>query len=340
MLYKRAGTPYWWVRFRVSGVEVRRSTGTQDRARAEQFEKKLRDAAWEQSRLGVQRYTWDEAIARWLRENAAKRSLQRDKDAFAAAAPYFEGGILQEITRAELAKFRQILEDGRAPGTVLRMLAPIRAVLRACVGWGWLTEAPIITMPKIERGEPRFITRAQFEKLAKELPEHLQPMARFSVETGQRFSSVAGLQWTAVDLKRRHAYVTGSTSKSKRPIAMPLNAAAVAVVKAQVGKHPVYVFADHKGRAPIGSVKTAWGNAVKRAGLDGFRWHDLRHTWASWHTMNGTPPIVLKELGGWASLAMVERYSHLSAGHLAQWAESGTKKGSAASKKTRKQAVL
>jgi integrase len=102
----------------------------------------------------------------------------------------------------------------------------------------------------------------------------------------------------------------------------------LAVLKEQKGNHPVYVFAypkkvngEIKMHAPITSVKTAWLKAVKRAGLDGFRWHDLRHTWASWHSQNGTPPIILKELGGWASLAMVERYSHLNAGHLQQWVE-------------------
>ena len=56
-------------------------------------------------------------------------------------------------------------------------------------------------------------------------------------------------------------------------------------------------------------------------GLRDFRWHDLRHTWASWHVQAGTPLLVLKELGGWASLDMVLRYAHLSADHLAEHAE-------------------
>ena len=327
MLYKRPGNPTWWVRFRIRGREIRRSTRTRDKSQAERLEQRLRDAAWTQTELGETHHTWDEATARWLTERASKRSLTRDKDAFGAAQEFFTGLALREITHQRLAKLRQVFENGRKPGTVARMLSPIRSVLRACVGWGWLPEAPRMLLPKIERTEPRFITRKEFERLAKELPPHLEPMARFSVETGQRFGSVVGLQWSAVDLKRSHAFITSSTSKSKRAVGIPLNSAALAVVRAQRGKHGVYVFADQLGRAPIGSVKTAWGKAVKRAGLGGFRWHDLRHTWASWHTASGTPPIVLKELGGWASLAMVERYSHLSTEHLTKWAESGTKAG-------------
>jgi integrase len=244
---------------------------------------------------------------------------------------YLSGGALSEITRTELAKLRQVLEahahhnskDGDvrhlSAATVVRLLATVRAVLRACVLWGWLTEAPLLVMPKFERGDPRFITRQEFERLYKELPDHLKALARFSVETGARYSSATMFRWSAVDLKRKHAFIGSSTSKSKKPIAVPLNNAAVSAIRSQLGKHPAYVFSDHKQRAPIGSVKTAWLKAVKRAGLEGLRWHDLRHTWASWHTQNGTPPTVLRELGGWSSLAMVERYSHLTADHLAQW---------------------
>ena len=65
----------------------------------------------------------------------------------------------------------------------------------------------------------------------------------------------------------------------------------------------------------------AWYKALGRAGIDNFRWHDFRHTWASWHVQGGTPLNVLQELGGWASYSMVLRYAHLAADHLAPWAE-------------------
>jgi len=345
MLYKRSkgSDSHYWVRFRVRGVEVRRSTGTADKSAAEEFERKLRDDAWRQSRLGIVRRSWNEATERWLKERASKRSIERDREAFAAVAPYLDGALLDELTKEQLGKLRQALElpdekgTIRKPATVLRILAPVKSVLRACVAWDWLTEAPSIAMPKVERGEPAHVSRAQFEKLYRELPPHVQAMARFSIETGQRYSAVAKLKWSAVDLKRRHAFISSATSKSKKPIALPLSAAAVAALKAQRGKHETFVFAYPKTvdgveqwHAPIGSVKTAWLKAVKRAGLQGFRWHDLRHTWASWHTMDGTPPIVLMELGGWASLDMVERYSHLGAPHLVKWVRSrkqGTKTG-------------
>ena len=62
-------------------------------------------------------------------------------------------------------------------------------------------------------------------------------------------------------------------------------------------------------------------SALERAGIEDFRWHDLRHTWASWHVQNGTPLFALQELGGWETEKMVRRYAHLAAEHLAVYAE-------------------
>ncbi len=85
-------------------------------------------------------------------------------------------------------------------------------------------------------------------------------------------------------------------------------------------KHPRFVF-THRGK-PVKNVNTkAWKAALGRAGIADFRWHDLRHTWASWHAQAGTPPNVLQKLGGWESVDMVRRYVHLAPGHLAEFAE-------------------
>jgi len=92
------------------------------------------------------------------------------------------------------------------------------------------------------------------------------------------------------------------------------------IVTKQIGKHVTHVF-SFRGK-PIVQVSTkAWYAALKRAGIEDFRWHDLRHTWASWHMQNGTPLFALQELGGWSSTEMVRRYAHLAANHLAPYAE-------------------
>jgi len=123
-----------------------------------------------------------------------------------------------------------------------------------------------------------------------------------------------------VDLTRKLAWVHPDQAKARRAIAVPLNAEAVALINKQIGKHATHVF-SYKG-STITQVSTkAWYAALERAGIEDFRWHDLRHTWASWHVQNGTPLFALQEMGGWESPEMVRRYAHLAADHLAPYAE-------------------
>ena len=68
-------------------------------------------------------------------------------------------------------------------------------------------------------------------------------------------------------------------------------------------------------------VCVAWAAALERAGISEFRWHDLRHTWASWHVQAGTPLHVLQELGGWECVEMVRKYAHLSSERLAGYVD-------------------
>jgi integrase len=105
---------------------------------------------------------------------------------------------------------------------------------------------------------------------------------------------------------------------------VPLSVEAVDVVRGQIGKHQTRVFVDERGR-PIDEWPTraqkAWEAGCATIGEPGFRFHDLRHTWASWHAQHGTPELVLQALGGWKTAAMVRRYAHLSLEHLRPYAE-------------------
>ena len=183
-----------------------------------------------------------------------------------------------------------------------------------------LDKAPLIRLLPEPKRRIRWLTRDEAERLLKELPSHLADMARFSLATGLREANVTGLEWDQVDLERRIAWIHPDQAKGRRAIAVPLNAEAVVVLRRQQGMHPTWVF-TFKGKRVTKANNHAWRKALLRAGIKDFRWHDLRHTWASWHIQGGTPLSVLQELGGWESPEMVRRYAHLSADHLADYAE-------------------
>ena len=121
-------------------------------------------------------------------------------------------------------------------------------------------------------------------------------------------------------MARFGAWIHPDQGKARRAIHVPLNSSAMEVLTRQVGKHPTRLF-TYRGR-PIAWANTRqWREALKRAGIEDFRWHDLRHTWASWLAQAGTPLNVLQELGGWESESMVRRYAHLAPAQLVEHSE-------------------
>lgn len=266
--------------------------------------------------------TWDEAVERWLLEKADKASIHSDKCILRWLECYLSGLPLADINRAVVDAVTLVkIKSGVANGTVNRMLALLRSILRrALVDWEWIPSVPKVRLLREPSRRVRYLTAAQADRLLRELPPHLAAMASFSLSTGLRKSNVTKLEWAQIDLLRRVAWVHPDQSKTRKAFAVPLNGDALRVLALQAGRHPTHVFVL-KGETVCQVNTAAWKKALKRAGIDNFRWHDLRHTWASWHVQNGTPLHVLQELGGWETEAMVRRYAHFSATHLAVFAD-------------------
>lgn len=333
-LYKRKNSVLWWVRIGIDGREVRRTTGTADKRRAEEFEAKLKTELWRQSRMGERpRYRWEQAVTRWLTERAHLPSIGDQKIHLRWLRRHLDGKLLNDITRDALDTVSRTRKaEGVSNATVNRTLEVIRAILRCAMReWGWLDVTPAVRMLPEPKRRIRWLTREEADRLLACLPEHLAEMARFSLATGLRKDNVVSLEWPQVDLARRIAWFHSDQTKNKKALSVPLNAESILVLRRQTGKHATRVFTyrpgSKKGKPvrlarPVDQVNTkAWHKALIRAGIKDFRWHDLRHTWASWHVQAGTPLQVLQELGGWSSYEMVLKYAHLSAGHLADYAE-------------------
>jgi integrase len=324
MLYKRPNSSYWWVRLTdPTGRDLRRSTGTADRAAAEEYAARLTTDLWRQARMGDQpRRTWEDAVVRWVGETAHKASKEDDLSLLRWIDPHLHGMDLESIGRDALdAMAAARREGGASNATCNRTLAVVRAILRRAErDWGWIAKAPAVRMLKEPTGRIRWLTREEAERLIGELPEHLADMARLTLATGLREANITGLRWDQIDLQRRVAWVHPDESKTRRAIGVPLNADAMLVLRKWQGRHPERVFI-YRGEPITKAGGGAWRKAMARAGIEHFRWHDLRHTWASWHVQAGTPLQALQELGGWTSFAMVLRYSHLAPEHLAAHAD-------------------
>lgn len=306
-LFKRGEVWYIDIRRGRRG-RIRCSTGTTDRQVAQRQHDELAARLWKQKQTG--RQFW-EALAAWVKERPRNPSEVR---AVRLIRTGYGDRPLSEVTEASLID----AFGERDAATYNRLMNLVRSALNGAVQAGWLTQAPKIGRRKAVRKSFRWLTRTEWRKLRAELAPHLQRMADFAIATGLRWGNVSSLQWDQVSLERRVVWVGAGEAKGRKALSIPLAPTALAALRRTGRERTGYVF-TYNGE-PLTSPKTGWNAAVRRAGLEHVRWHDLRHTWASWHVQNGTPLKVLQELGGWASLEQVMIYAHLAPSHVARWA--------------------
>ncbi len=303
-LYTRGET--WWVYLCHEGRRIRRSTGATDKREAQRIHDELKAELWSETRHGR---TWKDACVAWLKVRERSAS-----DRYTLRALDYPDRPLSACTAES---FEAVLA-GKMPGTYNRHRAIIVAILNLA---GIKIKIPL---RRVKQGRTRFLSESEWKRLYKELPAHLKPMASFALATGLRQRNVTHLRWDQVDLKRKVTWIHADQAKGGKPIGIPLSSDAVKILRAQVGQSAEWVFPysgrGRKAGAPITKIKTAWRLALKRAKIENFTWHGLRHTWASWHIMAETPIGVLKELGGWEDLRMVQRYAHLAPEYLAGFA--------------------
>lgn len=331
MLTKRNNSPYWQIEFTLRGRTVRQSSRTTDRKAAEELEQRLREQVWKQTELGVQvPKTWDDAIERWNAESVHKRksTLQRETIILTLAQTEFKGRPLQEVAE-RLDGYITVIAEHTSNSNANRHLATIKAMInKARKVWRWPIPEPIAPRRTVEQKDPRWLTKEEWTRLYGALMPYQRPVAEFALETGLRIANILELRWARPAPGNREVWpwvsedlsmlcVPGPVSKSGHTVAIPLSTAARNLLVDMERSKTGYVFVGASLQPTTGGgMRNGWNAACQRAGLGGLRFHDLRHTWASWHLQRGTHKRVVQELGGWRSPAMVDHYSHLSIEHL------------------------
>jgi integrase len=268
--------------------------------------------------------TWDDAAVRWLLETAYKSTAHEDEAKLRWLAQHLGGLSLADVDGDLICRIAVIKAGETSRSTANRYLALVRAILRrAHEVWQWIERRPRILLFPERTRRVRWLTPDQVRVLLAQLPEHQRHVVAFALATGLRQANILALQWHQVDVGRRMLWIPAEQAKGRQAIRIPLAEAALAILQRQVGQHREWVFTYRGGRIRWANTR-AWRDALRRVGIEDFRWHDLRHTWASWHAQAGTPLYVLQELGGWQSESMVRRYAHLTPSLFASYAEAVT----------------
>lgn len=260
---------------------------------------------------------------------------------------------LDAITGRDLEQLRTgWMQAGNKPSTVNRKMGSISGVFSRAVEWEYIDTHPLAKLKQLKvdsKGVIRYLAADETKRLRDaldarqdemrgeresantwrtdrhrepmpsllELPftDHLKPMVLVSLNTGMRRGELFDLKWSAVNFDTKTITVAGATTKTSDTRHIPMNKETFGVLEAwkkQVSKSP-YVFPG-QGGGRFEDVKSAWLRLLERAQIDGFRWHDMRHDFASRLVMAGVPLNTVRDLLGHADIKMTLRYAHLAPG--------------------------
>lgn len=263
---------------------------------------------------------------------------------------------LAQFTPAIIERWRtKRCNDGIAAATVNRDIASLRSTLSKAVEWGCIAEHPMLAVKPLKLDQNkivRFLSDGEESRLRTELDareelmrrerdngnewrhrrdlepmpdlraqaftDHLKPMVLVSINTGIRQGELFNLRWLNVDLDRANLTVAGDSAKSGKTRHIPLNDEALATLrnwKKQAGGSEL-VFPSTNDK-PFDNVNKAWAKLLEKAQINNFRWHDMRHHFASRLIMVGVDLNTVRELLGHSDIKMTLRYAHLAPEHKA-----------------------
>jgi integrase len=289
-------------------------------------EKRRAEEARERARITLRDYAKDYLV--WA--DAHKRSARQERSRLnAAILPALGDRYLDEISTADVERFRDSLVSGRTGATANRYRDQLSAMFKRAVRLGLVPANPVKGVPKFREAGQRLAYLAPEEEavVRDALSERLRPAFALSVHTGLRWSEQAGLRWRDVDVLT--GIITVRLTKNGSTRRVPMNSSVrstvvdLAACRRRTDDPDELLFPDSYRQ-----TVRLFGRAIERAQavlreagkdtsrLDGYTWHSNRHTFASRLVMAGVDPRTVQVLGGWKTLSMVARYSHLDPEHL------------------------
>jgi integrase len=284
------------------------------------------------------KHTLQEAIDRYLKFVLPSKKPNSQKDQskqlvwWAQSIGYLS---LADVTPAVIAEQRDKLSQGktpkgnlRTPATVNRYLAILSHLFTLSVKeWGWAYENPVLKVTRLKepRGRIRFLSDDERTNLLDACKQsdstYLYTVVVLALSTGARRNEILNLKWQDLSISR--SVITLHETKNGEIRVLPLTHLALELIKGHAKVRSLrcdYVFPAHSHKKPI-DITTPWETALRRAEIKDFRFHDLRHSAASYLAMNGASLAEIAEILGHKTLQMVKRYAHLSAAHTSKVVE-------------------
>ncbi len=309
----------WYIDYYVNGRRKREKVGPSKRQALTVLQKRKIQIA-EGKFLDMQRHQKIkfEEMGKLFLDNYSKpnkRSWRRDEEIVGHLTNFFKGRYLHEIGPLDIEKYKRKRREEVSPATVNRELSGLRNIYNRAIEWEMATKNPVKSVKffREDEGRLRFLEREEIKRLYDSCSDHLKSIVALAVVTGMRKGEILSLKWPDVDFRRKIITILKTKGQKKREI--PIGVGIFRLLLKQ-RKHPdsPYIFC-HKDGKRIGSFKKAFKTALKRAGIEDFTFHDLRHTFASHLVMSGVDLKTVQEIMGHASFKTTLRYAHLARNH-------------------------
>lgn len=318
----KAGDKRYRVRVRTGGESITKSFGTIKAARA--FVRETEGAIETGEFVRPTGKTLADAIDRYRRDVLPEKAenTRRHQE---RQLTWWEGELgnirLHALTPARITEARDDLmaDRGVSGPTANRYTAVLSHVFTRALQWGWVRENPVrgIAKRRENPGRTRFLSKDELARLLESCRQSrqsdLELMVMMALATGTRRGELLSLRWSEVDLERGLARLVDTKNGDKR--AVTLTPTVRARLSERQPKTGLVFHAPGEPERPL-DPRGAFEAACERAGIEDFKWHDLRHTTASYLAMSGATLAEIAAVLGHKTLQMVKRYAHLSDAHV------------------------
>lgn len=311
----------WYIAFYDHGKQIKEKVGPVGLITKGQAEEALKARMGEvvQGRftLEVKKETifFNELVERYLDYSKVNhRSYKRSVTISRILSRFYTGMKLADISSWLVEKFKiERKNEGKALSNVNRELVVLKRMFNLAIEWGFTDSNPVKSVKffKVSNQPMRIITVEEFLKLYHAASDHLKPILICAITTGMRAGEIVNLRWKDIDIENERITVKDTKNYDYRII--PINSDLKETLISIYDPINDYVFTYHGSR--IERVHKSFTSAIRRAGILKFRFHDLRHTFASNLVMNGVDLVTVQELLGHKSILMTKRYSHPTPEH-------------------------
>jgi integrase len=308
-----------WLDFYYRGKRYREGLGPVSMTYAkERLILKKRDLIEGQNKPKIARVSFKqfkEEFLKWSKGNKKPKSSLRDECSLKHLQAFFNDKLLSEVSPFLVEKYKLLRKDeGAKPRTIAIELACLRHIFNLAMKWGKAASNPVqgVKFPKEPQAKDRILSEEEEPRLLEAVrtghkAKHLEAIIVTALNTGMRKGEILNLKWENVDFKNRVITVEGTKTGEIRRI--PMNNKLTEIFQsAKKESKGEFVFSENGN--PYGDVKTGWWTALERAGIENFRFHDLRHTFGSRLGMSGVDVKAIADLMGHKTIQMTMRYSH------------------------------